>query len=126
MKVRIARGQSDNEVKLQKLQQSLIDHQHIIDDQSNNFEQVASSIAMLIENINMQLEAEAAEIIDRTNIALFGGQQTSKVDKIDVTNTTEKLKSFKNRAGSLFSPRVISPNIGFDGDETPHKSDMLP
>jgi hypothetical protein len=37
---------------------------------------MASSIAMLIENINMQLEAEAADLIDRTNIALFGGYQT--------------------------------------------------
>ena len=126
MKIRIARGQSDNEVKLQKLHQSLIEHQKIIDDQSSNFEQIASSIAMLIENINMQLEAEAADLIDRTNIALFGGYQTQKVDKIDVSNTSEKLKNFKNRAGSLFSPRVISPTLGFDGDETPQKSDALP
>jgi len=28
---------------------------------------------MLIENINMQLEAESADLLDRTNIALYGG-----------------------------------------------------
>jgi hypothetical protein len=32
MKVRIARGQSDNEVKLQKMNQNLLDHQKIIED----------------------------------------------------------------------------------------------
>ncbi len=81
---------------------------------------------MLIENINMQLEAEAADLIDRTNIALFGGHQHQKVGKVDVLNTSEKLKNFKTRAGSLFSPRVLQPSAGFDGEDTPRKSDTLP
>jgi len=41
-------------------------------------------------------------------------------------NTSEKLKNFKNRAGSLFSPRVLSPILGFEGEETPTKIDALP
>lgn len=73
MQVKIFRGQSDNELKLHKIQQGLTNHQQILDDQTNNFDQVASAIAMLIENINMQMEAEAADLIDRTNIALYGG-----------------------------------------------------
>jgi hypothetical protein len=38
---------------------------------------------MLIENINMQMEAEMADLIDRRMMSLFGVQPT-KVDKIAV------------------------------------------
>jgi len=41
---------------------------------------------MLIENVNMQMEAEVTDLIDRRQISLFGGY-THKVekDKIEVT-----------------------------------------
>lgn len=73
------------------------------------------------------MEAEAADLIDRTNIALYGGyQHASKIEKTEVVNATEKLKSLKGRAGSLFSPR-ISPSIVVEGDSTPNKhNDTLP
>jgi len=38
---------------------------------------------MLIENINMQMEAEAADLLDRRLMSLFGVNQ-EKVDKIEV------------------------------------------
>jgi len=73
------------------------------------------------------MEAEAADLLDRTNIALYGGYQHSgKIEKLEVMNTSEKLKSIKGRAGSLFSPR-IQPSIAFEAEKTPNKNnDTLP
>ena len=56
---------------------------------------------MLIENINMQMEAEIADLLDRRMMSLFGVNPT-KVDKIDVQNTSKKLKDVK--AGRSPSP----------------------
>jgi len=38
---------------------------------------------MLIENLNMQMEAEIADLLDRRMMSLFGVTQ-NKVDKTDV------------------------------------------
>lgn len=47
---------------------------------------------MLIENINMQMEAEAADLLDRLNISLYGGYTYgSKIEKLEVMKTSEKL-----------------------------------
>ena len=60
---------------------------------------------MLIENINMQMEAEIADLLDRRMMSLFGVNQT-KVDKIDVQNTSKLLRDVK--AGRSPSPTVAA------------------
>lgn len=51
-------------------------------------------IGMLVENVNMQMEAEHADLIDRQQIALFGAASLSDrmISKAEVTQTTGHLK----------------------------------
>ena len=58
---------------------------------------------MLIENVNMQTEAELADLIDRHQIALFGGYHQHNVerDKVEVTETSPKMKVFGARHRSF-------------------------
>jgi hypothetical protein len=46
------------------------------------------------------MEAEMADLLDRKMINLYGAQH-DKFDKIDVTNTSKKLKTSKSRKQSL-------------------------
>ena len=68
-----------------------------------NFEALAIVNSMLIENINMQMEAEIADLLDRRMMSLFGVNPT-KVDKVDVQNTSKILRDVK--AGRSQSPKV--------------------
>jgi hypothetical protein len=63
-----------------------------------NFEALAIVNSMLIENINMQMEGEVADLLDRRMMSLFG-VDTQHIDKVDVQNTTHKLKKVKAKFG---------------------------
>jgi len=65
-------------------------------DHDANFESIATVTTMLIENINMQMESEMSDLLDRKMISLYGGQH-EKLDKVDVTNTSKAAKDAKNR-----------------------------
>ena len=52
-----------------------------------HFEAVAIVNSMLIENINMQLESEVADLLDRRMMSLFG-VAPQKASKADVQNTS--------------------------------------
>lgn len=38
----------------------------------SHFESIGTVVTMLIENVNMQMEAEARELLDRKLISLYG------------------------------------------------------
>lgn len=42
-------------------------------DHDANFESIATVTTMLIENINMQMESELSDLVDRKMISLYGG-----------------------------------------------------
>lgn len=42
-------------------------------DHGANFESIATVTTMLIENINMQMESELSDLVDRKMISLYGG-----------------------------------------------------
>ena len=46
---------------------------------------------MLLENINLQMEAECADLLDRKFVSLYGAQ-AGDLDKVDVTGTDTKIK----------------------------------
>ena len=48
-----------------------------------NFEAIAIVNSMLIENVNMQMEAEIADLLDRRMMSLFG-VNPEKVNKLNV------------------------------------------
>ena len=56
-----------------------------------NFEAVAIVNSMLIENLNMQMESEVADLLDRRMMSLFG-VNTKNPNKLDVQNTSNKLQ----------------------------------
>ena len=56
-----------------------------------NFEAVAIVNSMLIENLNMQMESEIADLLDRRMMSLFG-INTTPTNKIDAQNTSNKLQ----------------------------------
>lgn len=90
-----ARDKSDNDMIFEKHGTDLFSHKALLDDHSTHFEAMASVITMLIENINMQMESEVADLVDRKMIALYGAAHP-KLDKIDVTGTSKLLQDMKN------------------------------
>ena len=52
-----------------------------INNHAKNFNTIAQAIAMLAENINMQMEAEYADLIDRNLTALYGIQKIEPEQK---------------------------------------------
>lgn len=48
-----------------------------------NFEAIAIVNSMLIENVNMQMESEIADLLDRRMMSLFGVNET-KANKLNV------------------------------------------
>ena len=58
-----------------------------------NFEAVAIVNSMLIENLNMQMESEIADMLDRRMMSLFGvSSNTKPTNKLDVQNTSNRLQ----------------------------------
>jgi len=55
-----------------------------------NFEAIAIVNSMLIENVNMQMESEVADLLDRRMMSLFGVSQKPPT-KLDVQNTSRRL-----------------------------------
>lgn len=45
----------------------------MLKDHDTNFESIATVTTMLIENINMQMESEISDLLDRKMISLYGG-----------------------------------------------------
>ena len=63
-----------------------------------NFEAVAIVNSMLIENINMQMEAEVADLLDRRMMSLFGMNTHKNPNKVDVQNTSKRLQDAQRRS----------------------------
>ena len=91
-------------MKFYKQVDDIKSHTDKLSEHAVNFEALAIVNSMLIENINMQMEAEMADLLDRRMMSLFGVQH-QKVDKIDVQNTTKKLQNLQ----TFRSPRSPSP-----------------
>ena len=104
-----ARDKSDIDMKLDKQLDDIARHGKTLQEYAMNFEALAIVNSMLIENINMQMEAEVADLLDRRMMSLFGVQH-QKVDKIDVQNTTKKLQNLQTFR-SPRSPAPRSPNL---------------
>ena len=72
------------------------------------FEAVAVVNSMLIENLNMQMESEIADLLDRRMMSLFGINATP-TSKLDAQNTSNKLQ--KAQHITTGGKRVINGSI---------------
>lgn len=88
-------------MKFAELLQSSAGHGKKLEEHGVNFEAIAIVNSMLIENLNMQLEGESADLIDRRMMSLFG-MQGGDPTKLDVQNTSNLLKD----VGSV----MVNPN----------------
>ena len=113
---RLSKQRTDFDLKTNKQDSQIGDLIQATDKYAGNFDVMAQAIAMLVENVNMQMEAEMADLLDRHNIALFGGyeqKQSKRLQEIesntDVPSHSEQ-KGFGQRHRSMFSsPRFLSP-----------------
>ena len=78
-----ARDKTDFDLKIKNQYERLDNHGKKLKEHGVNFEAIAIVNSMLIENVNMQMEGEIADLLDRNLMSLFG-VATDKVDKIDV------------------------------------------
>jgi hypothetical protein len=56
----------------------------MLQDHATHFESLGTVTTMLVEGVNMQLEAELADLLDRSMTALYGVQQNAKKDELRV------------------------------------------
>ena len=76
------RDKSDYDMVMKKHWGHIHDNKVSINRHENFFETLAQSVAIIAENINMQMEAEYADLIDRRAMALYGAQP-GKATKAD-------------------------------------------
>lgn len=77
----------DNDTRHTKTEKIINEHTNILNSHSDNFCAMASVTTMLIENINMQLEAELCDMNDRRLMGLYGAQLPSN-DKVQLEDVT--------------------------------------
>ena len=83
LRVRRARDKSDQDVRLEKVDNELTLQKSEHLKQRVFFGDMAHIISMVTENIAMQMEAESAELIDKQAMALYGLREElpSKIDQ---------------------------------------------
>ena len=86
-----ARDKSDYDVAFSKQIDDIRRHEEKLAVNDINFEAIAIVNSMLIENINMQMESEVADLLDRRMMSLFGMSSHKNPNKVDVQNTSVKL-----------------------------------
>ena len=82
-----ARDKADHDRQNEAHIENIKAHAAKLEEHAVNFEAVAIVTSMLIENINMQLESEVADLLDRRMMSLFG-VAPQKIGKADVQNTS--------------------------------------
>lgn len=85
-----ARDRADQDLAFKGAFDDILHHTEKLEEFQINFEAVAIVNSMLIENINMQLESEIADLLDRRMMSLFG-VDGKPITKVDAQNTTRKL-----------------------------------
>jgi len=86
-----ARDKSDYDLLFKAQVDDIKSHAVKLEEFSVNFEAIAIVNSMLIENINMQMESEIADLLDRRMMSLFG-VSSKPANKMDVQNTSRRLQ----------------------------------
>jgi hypothetical protein len=86
-----ARDRSDAERTVKKLESITHEHTDTLNVHANYLRTLADINAMMIENINMQMEAETADLLDRRMMQLYA-VANKNMTKQDVHNASSNLK----------------------------------
>ena len=88
-------------------------HGKKLEEYAVNFEALSIVNSMLIENLNMQMESEIADLLDRRMMSLFG-INSKPANKLDVQNTSNRLQ----KAQHVTTGGNRSPSVG------PHRNNQ--
>ena len=98
-----ARDKADLDITLKTQADQVKYHAEKLEGFAVNFEALAIVNSMMIENINMQMESEIADMLDRRMMSLYGINMQNQPNKIDAQQNTSK--KFKAALGRSPSPR---------------------
>ena len=96
-----ARDRSDYDLIMQKIQEEIDSIVNKLDVNQTYFETFASSISLLTENINMQMESDMSDYNDRKLMSLYGSNN-AKPDPMDHQKNSQLIQNhnkFLVRAG---------------------------
>ena len=88
-----ARDASDNDQRHKRNEANIMRAQSDLADHSQHFDSIGQVIVMLIENINMQMEGESADLRDRKLVSLFGAQQDHQTSQTQEVITLPSISS---------------------------------
>ena len=106
-----SRDKSDNENMHKVSKETLKIHTSTLLTHSEYFQHLAVITSNLIENINMQMEAETADLLDRRMMQLFGVAHKN-LDKKDCMNAS---KNFKDQVRTSPFGTDLDRKINVDG-----------
>ena len=69
-----AKDKSDVDLRMNRQDEKISIHRGELDDIGGHFSAVGTTTSAVLELINMQLESEAADMVDREMVSLFAGQ----------------------------------------------------
>ena len=96
-----ARDRSDYDSIMNGMKANIKKNRNDIDDHSTYFNVFAQSIALLTENLNMQMESEYADIFDRSLMALYGNKQEQPTFMDHTSRKKDVLSYLKSPNGQL-------------------------
>ena len=106
-----SRDKSDNENQHKEAIEKLKTHTSTLFTHSDYLQSLAVITSHLIENLNMQMEAETADLLDRRMMQLFGVAHKN-LDKKDCMNAS---KSFKDQVRTSPFGSDLERKINIDG-----------
>lgn len=96
-----ARDKADLDIKFKSVSDEVKYHSEKLEEFAVNFEALAIVNSMMIENINMQMESEIADMLDRRMMSLYGMTIPHQPKKQDVQHvTSNKFKAAQGRSPS--------------------------
>jgi hypothetical protein len=104
-----ARDRSDYDSQLQKLDARVAENREDIDRQGTYFDTFAQSIALITENINMQMEAENADVYDRNLMSLYGSKEENPTFMDHTTRKKDIMSYLKASDTRSPDPRPSDP-----------------
>lgn len=121
MNKKLSRDRSDNDKRANQHLEVMNRISGTLSVHSGYMHTLAVVESTLIENVNMQMEAETADMIDRRMMQLFAVAH-KKLDKSTVQNASENLTAYQSENQSPMGPRLLDkinrkgiPELGLHG-----------
>jgi hypothetical protein len=119
---KMARDRADNELKFSTSKETMADHTKHLSVIDVHLNTLAVMTSTMVENVNMQMEAETSDLIDRRMMQLFAvaHPQPTKADvtaglgKLPGQNKYSEEKPFGRRLASQIAVEGI-PELGLEG-----------